>query len=274
MKKLLPKISYQLSAFSFKKLSSLILLLIAYCLLLIFPIGNAHAQLSSVGIASYLPVEGESVKDGAIIISSNDGYFLANKPYDPQVVGVVTKNPAISLKTSGQEGTPVVNVGTVYVRVSGINGQIKKDDFITTSEIPGSGMKADRSGFVLGQALSDSQSKTEKDSDLVLVTLNLHFQQVGSSTSNSFKNILNLTAIASYEDPSTVLRYVVATVIIISSFVVGFLIFAKAVNTGIEALGRNPLAGHMIQLSIVFNVFLIIIVIIVGIGLAYIVLRL
>jgi hypothetical protein len=83
-----------------------------------------------------------------------------------------------------------------------------------------------------------------------------------------------LSALAAYDEPLKVFKYVISSIIIIASFAFGFIIFSRVINTGIEALGRNPLAGRMIQLSILFNVILVIIIIMSGLGLVYIFLRL
>lgn len=235
----------------------------------------AHAQLSSIGIASYLSIESDKVEDGDIIIATPEGYFLSQIPYDSQVAGVVTKSPAISIRTENKEKTfPVVSEGTVYTRVTGENGNIKKDDFITTSSTPGTGMKADKSGYVVGQSLQDVSFKDPKEIKLIPVTLNFHFLKTGDPMTNSFSDVFTLSKIAAFESPNRVLQYVVAAIITIMTFGLGFLIFAKLVNTGIEAIGRNPLAGRMIQLSIVFNLILIAFIIIAGVSLAYLVIRL
>ena len=234
---------------------------------------NASA-VTSIGVATNLPIQGKNIEDGDIVIATIKGYFLSSREYDPELTGVVTLHPAISLKTSNEKGAyPVVNVGTVNVKVVGVNGDIKKGDFITTSKIPGAGMKVTRSGFILGTALQDTKFSSKTDVKLVPVTLNMHFLQLGDPIKSSLMDILSLSRIATYDQPVKVFQYVIAAFIVIASFTTGFLIFAKVVNTGIQAIGRNPLAGRMIQLSIVFNVCLIIIILMSGLVMAYVVLN-
>lgn len=233
------------------------------------------ANVSSIGIANYYPISASKVEDGDIVVSTGKGYFLSSTIYDPRVSGVVTTNPAIALRGNSSQNTyPVVNNGTVNVKVSGINGPIKSGDYITTSEVPGTGMKADKTGYVIGTAQQDADLKGKDDIQLVTVSLNFHFLQLGSPVSSSLLDVFSLSRIAAYEQPLRVFQYVMASIILLASFVFGFLIFAKVVNTGVEALGRNPLAGKMIQLSILFNVVLIIVIIMTGVSLAYIVVRL
>jgi hypothetical protein len=232
------------------------------------------ADISSIGIATYMPVSGK-VEDGDIISSSDKGYFLSSKPYDAGLVGVVTSKPAIALKSeTHKNGIPVVNVGTVIVKVTGTNGNIKKGDYITSSSKKGVGMKSTRSGYILGQAMEDLTFKNKDDVEFLVATLNLHFLQVGSPVNDSLWNIFALSELAAYEEPVRVFRYVISALVLVSSFGFGFLIFSRAINTGIQALGRNPLAARMIQLSILFNVVLVIIIIMSGIGIVWLFLRL
>lgn len=234
----------------------------------------AADAVSSVGIANFLPVRSEKIEDGDIIVASSKGYFVSSIPYDPQVVGVVTSKPAVALRTDKQQGgIPVVNMGIANTKVVGTNGNIKKGDTITTSAVPGAGMKATKSGYIIGEALEDVTFANDKEIKILPMTLNPHFLQLGSPLRSSLFDIFALSAIAAYDEPLRVFKYVISGVVIIVSFAFGFLIFSRVINTGIEALGRNPLAGRMIQLSIIFNVILVIIIIMSGLGLVYIFLR-
>ncbi|MEK7571830.1 MAG: hypothetical protein AAB553_06160 [Patescibacteria group bacterium] len=232
-------------------------------------------EVSSVGIATYLSIDNKQIQDGDIVISTSEGYQISTQAYDPRVIGVVTTKPAIELRNNDEKtGKPVVNQGTAFVKVTKENGEVKTGDFITTSTVKGTGMKATRSGYVIGEALQDANFANNATVILIPVSLNLRYIQFGPQTPNSLADLLSLSQIASYEQPIRVVQYIIAAIIVISSFAFGFLIFARTVNTGIQALGRNPLAGRMIQLSIVFNVVLIIIIIMTGVGLAYLVIRL
>lgn len=233
------------------------------------------AEVTSVGIANFIPIRDSKIEDGDIVVASSKGYYVSTIPYDPQVVGVVTSSPAVSLRTEGQEGgTPVVNIGVANVKVVGSNGNIKKGDTITTSGIRGAGMKATKSGYIIGEALEDTTFANDKEVKITAVTLNPHFLQLGSPLRNSLFDIFALSTLAAYDEPLKVFKYVLSGIIVIASFSFGFIIFSRVISTGIEALGRNPLAGRMIQLSIIFNVILVIIIIMSGLGLVYIFLRL
>ncbi len=252
---------------------TVIFLLLASCFLLLA--SSVQAQLTSLGIANYLEIPTGKVEDGSIIVLSQKGYALSNAPYDATIVGVVDLNPAVSIKSdTTKKGYPVVSLGTVRTKVSGSNGTIKRGDGITTSTIPGTGMKSTDSGYVVGESLQDVSFAKSTDIKFIDVAVNPHHLQLRNQLSNSIFDIFSLSKIAAYEKPSKALQYILAAIIIILSFGIGFLIFSKVVSKGIEAMGRNPLAGRMIQLSIVFNVLLIAIIVIAGTALAYLVIRL
>jgi hypothetical protein len=245
----------------------------AFCFLLFaFP---SHAQLSSLGIANYLEIPTGNIEDGSIIVLSSKNYILSKAPYDPNIIGVVNLTPAVSIKSdTTRKGYPVVSIGTVATKVNGTNGEIRKGDNITTSSVQGTGMKATDSGFVLGEALEGAKFGKATDTKLIDVAANPHYVQLNSQLGSSLSDLFKLSKIAAYEKPTKALQYILAAVIIIASFGSGFLIFSKVITKGMEALGRNPLAGRMIQLGIVFNVILIAVIIISGTALAYLVIRL
>jgi F0F1-type ATP synthase membrane subunit c/vacuolar-type H+-ATPase subunit K len=54
----------------------------------------------------------------------------------------------------------------------------------------------------------------------------------------------------------------------------GFVFFGRVVARGVEAMGRNPLAGSLIAVSVVFNLILTVVIMLVGLGIAYLILKL
>lgn len=229
----------------------------------------------SLGIANYLPVQGK-VDNGDIVSFTNKGYFKSKTPYDPLVIGVVSKNPAVSLSIQGEDAEktiPVISSGNVEVKVSSENGDIKEGDLITTSSIEGVGMRATKTGYVIGTALDSYSSKNTKTTGKINITLNLHYSYSTSSNLNTLSDILNLSLLATYESPSAIFRYVLAGVVVLLSFILGIFSFGRVASTGVEALGRNPLAGKMIQLGIVFNVLITVAIIGAGMFIAYIIVR-
>lgn len=237
------------------------------------------AQEISLGIANYFQIPDKNVKDGSIVSSSLKGYYLSNVPYDSAMVGVVTTNPAVAINLEeSKQAYPVISSGNVQVLVSSINGDIKKDDPITSSQVAGVGMKASKTGFAIGTALDGYSSKNTKAVGKINISMNLHYSFAklsdGQGARANLRDIANLSMLATYESPIAVFKYVVAAVVILLSFVLGFLSFGRVARSGIEALGRNPLAGRMIQFGIFLNVLITIAIIISGIAIAYFVLRL
>lgn len=233
---------------------------------------RAYAQ-TSAGTAISIPIIDKDVKDGSIIVSLPKGYGLTKTEYDSNMYGVYTESAAIYLQnTDDPTAKPVLHIGKAYVLVSSINGNIKKNDFITTSAFPGVGQKVNRNGMVLGTALEDYSNSNQRATGKILVNVNPHF---AASFADNKTNILEVLRNAS--DPTTLtqltsLRYVLAAGIVLLTFGIGFIYFGRVTSSGVEALGRNPLASHTIQLSLVVNLILMVIIIAVGLGIGYMIL--
>jgi len=229
---------------------------------------------TSFGVANYLPILQKNVRDGAIISSIDGKYQLSNREYDPQMMGVVAENAAVVFKVEGTDQSPVVSSGNAYVLVSGANGPIERGDLITASAKPGIGMKSTKSGYVVGSALEAFNAQSADEVKLVNVALNIRYTTFQTRVSQSLFDVLHLSAIATTEEPTTVFKYFLAGLIMVLAFVIGFFSFGRIANTGIEALGRNPLASRMIQLGIMLNVLITVAIIASGLVMAYFVLRL
>lgn len=228
---------------------------------------------TSFGVAINITVEDKKVKDGDIITFIKGKYFLSKEEYDPYVAGVVSLKPAVVFNIDNEDVTPLISTGNAHVNVSTVNGDIKKGDSITTSAIPGVGMKSDKSGYVIGSAAEDFSSENPNQVKKILVTVNRHYLALNPKPVNNLFDVFNLTALATYEQPTTVFRYFLAGFIVILSFVFGFISFGRVASRGIEALGRNPLAARMIQFGIFLNVLITIAIIVAGLGIAYVILR-
>jgi hypothetical protein len=96
---------------------------------------------------------------------------------------------------------------------------------LTSSAVPGVGMKSTKSGYIVGQALQNLSFKKEDDISYLQVSMNLHFLQRGAPVSSSIWDIFSLTQIAAYEEPLRVFKYVISAIVLIMS-AFGFLIFS------------------------------------------------
>ncbi len=250
-------------------IASVIFLLL---LSLSFPV-SIYAQNQSVGTAVSILIIDKDVKDGNIIVATPKGYTLTTTAYNSNMYGVYTESPAIFLQNTAEESTkPVTTSGKANVLVTSINGNIKKNDFITTSTIKGVGEKATRNGMVLGTALQDYSNSNQKATGKILVAINPHFNASFADTKTNVLEVLRNASDPTTLTQATSLRYVLAAGIVLISFGIGFVYFGRVTSSGVEALGRNPLASRMIQLSLVLNLALMVIIILVGLGIGYMIL--
>lgn len=255
-------------------LPALLSLLTIFALAVIFtPLSYAQSDLS-LGIANYYSIKDGDAKDGDIIASRPDGYYLASSDYiDQNLIGVVSENAAITLNTGADNGKPVVSSGKVYVNVIGTNGGINKGDFITIGQTPGKGVKVTKSGFVIGKANQNFQPANPDQTGRIEVTLGVQYFVSQNQVAPSLRDILNLSALAATEQPSVVFKYLVAAIILLISISFAFFFFGKLALQGVESLGRNPRAGHIIQIGIFLNVLISIGIIGGGIIIGYLILR-
>lgn len=237
------------------------------------PIAGPDDILSAYGVANKVPIHDKIVHDGDIISSSTKGFTLSKIPYDPQMAGVISNNTAIIFVASNErQSYPLVSSGRAWVNATNDNGKIKKGDFVTSSEKQGIAMKATKPGYVLGTALEDFDPT--KNNAKVQITMNIHYVQPGIDLQSSLADIFKLSAVATYENPLTIFKYVIAAMIVLLSFFFGFTLFGRIAGTGIEAIGRNPLASKMIQFGIVINVLITVSIIASGLILALFIIRL
>jgi hypothetical protein len=238
----------------------------------LFPV-SVCAQNRSISTAVSIMISDKDAKDGSVIVSTSKGYVLATKAYDSNVYGVYTEHPSIYLQNTDDPNTkPVTTSGKAFVLVSSINGNIKKNDFLTTSTIPGVAQKADKNGMILGTALQDYSSSDKKATGKILATINPHFNSSLVNVKTSVVQVWEDISDPGMLTQMTTLRYVLATAIVLLSFAIGFVYFGKISTSGVEALGRNPLASKIIQANLILNLVVMIVVIAAGLGLGWMIL--
>lgn len=236
-------------------------------------VANAQeVDLDEISLGSAIPVQiiEKGFRDGDIItLAEGGGYMLAKSISDPLMFGVVSLEPALYLYDKNAKGdTPAIAFGKAYVRVSTEMGEIKKGDPITSSSNPGVGVKATNNGFILGTAIEEYKSSDPKQVGKILVAINPRFGQFNSNILSTLFSAPNLSLSAT---PLNALRYLVAGIIVIVSFYIGFRFFGRASLKGVEAMGRNPLAKKSIILVVVVNAFLTFGVMLIGLTIAYVV---
>src|SRR3989344_358112 len=260
------------------KLSRIVLFTTLFTLLLLFvylskaeTVKSQGLENAFSGIALTHEILDENPQDGAIVAITQNGFELSKIEYDNGIYGVITNSPAISIENNPKDGLNyVVYTGNGQVLVSASNGEIKKFDFITSSSAPGVGMKATRNGYVLGAALEDYSSETP---GLIAVNIDPHLNtDLTNSVSRNIFDIFRSARQSAYLSPFEALRFLTAALIALSAFVLGFIYFGRVAQRGVEAVGRNPLAGRKIEVSVIINVLLTTVIILIGIIIAYLIL--
>lgn len=258
------------------RITQILLFIVFLSTFFVFGTKNIFAENTNTGVANYVEIKSGNVTTGTIISSQGTSYGLSKVPYDAQMIGVILLDPAVSIDLlQTKRSYPYITTGVTLVRVTTQNGAIKVGDPITTSTTPGVGMKGTQAGYILGTAQESYNEKDPKKVGSIFVNLNTRYvyPQSVSSTSRFF-DIFNLTAAASYQQPSLFFKYAISAFLVIISFVIAFFSFGRIASNGITALGRNPLAARIIQLGIVLNVLITLSIVFAGLFMAYLIIRL
>lgn len=247
--------------------------LIIVVILLFAFINNSNAQEKSSGFAISIPVSEENIKEGHIICSSSEGLVLCKGEYDQSMNGVISDNAAVTLEATGVKETRLMmSSGNAKVLVSGLGGGITEGDQITSSSDPGVGMKATKNGYVLGTALENFEPADENAISVILVAINIHPAAGLTGARSDLIQALRSGLQAPLFEPLAAFRYLLAALIILFSFVLGFIYFGRVSRSGVEAIGRNPLAARMIQISVLLHIVITIAIIAAGLVMAYLIL--
>ncbi|MDQ0783962.1 collagen-like protein [Chryseobacterium sp. W4I1] len=143
---------------------------------------NGGTQNSGADVAEAFDVEGNSseYEPGDILIISTDSdrtVEKSSKPYSTLVAGVYATKPGVLLTEENIDSeligkVPMGVIGVIPTKVCLEGGKIKRGDFLVTSSISGTAMKANpkkvKIGQVIGKALQDyDQNSTGKIKVLV-----------------------------------------------------------------------------------------------------------
>jgi len=237
------------------------------------PSTDVTLSFESLGIASYISLPNfTEIPDGSIISHLEKSYSPSQGVADKGMVGVYDTIPALAFEPElTEELVPIITTGVVEVLVNNSGGPIQIGDTITSSAAPGIGMKASKSGFILGVA-QENYDSTEVGQIPVLLDIKFAYGQDAPDSekiTSRLLTILSASNIAAMEDPAVAFRTLVGAFILIMSLAISFVTFARVAQKGIDALGRNPMAGRMIGIGIAMNVGVSILIIVGGIVGAY-----
>lgn len=227
---------------------------------LIFSFSYVFAQENTAqgGVALNLEITDSAVGVGDIISVAGDNFKRSEADYDDKVYGVIVEAPILSVRPKTDNTKAVITSGQALVKVTNAGGNIQSGDFITTSTSAGVGQKATQSGIVLGKALAAYQSG---DVGQISVEVQIGYNQIGE---DSAQNGLLQSIIS---DPSR-LRLLLAVVLAIFVLLGGIFAFARLVNTGVAAIGRNPLARAAITRGMIVSGSVVVVIVIAGLGAA------
>jgi len=215
--------------------------------------------------AKNLKVVDKKAKAGDIVSQAKNGLVRSSVPYDKNIIGVVGENPIIIFNTPATATLPIVTWGKALVKVSNENGQIKKGDFITSSNKPGVGQKATEPGLVIGKAAEDLKGNEG------LITAFINIQYINMNPEYPPPNDIIGKIVSGLGRTKNIpkwLRYTFALLIGAGSFIIGFFSLVKALREGITGISRNPLARRSIITAMVLNLIGISILTAAGLGLS------
>ncbi len=215
----------------------------------------SNAQLSSFGISNQVPIKGESVLDGYIVVSIKDGFAISSEASQEKLVGVVTEKPAIEVASEGEGTYPLATSGEAYVWVTLANGDIVKGDSITSSPWAGIGMKSNGSGSTIGTSLDDAKSDDAKSREQLVTKIRILIQPTEGGSVGTVQSSGGLIKKSEAFTSSSLLRYGVGSLIIVITILLSLWFFGGIAKSGVDALGRNPHAALKIQFGIMINVF-------------------
>jgi F0F1-type ATP synthase membrane subunit c/vacuolar-type H+-ATPase subunit K len=209
--------------------------------------------------------------NGLIVIQDGASYKLSSVRGDSRMIGIITESPSFSGRKSNNPKAYYVNgSGTSVVRATNKNGKITKGDYLTSSDVKGVAIKTADSEFTIGVAQEDFDSAD----GLIKIDIKPSFFQGNSSVNKSLINVIRSGSQSFSLTPINSLRYVLAAIIGIASFLFGFSIFSKISGSGIQALGRNPLARKTIEFNIIIEFILNLGIIVFGLVISYFILTL
>lgn len=171
---------------------------------------------TNIAYPIHLNAPEQEIRGGSIVSLKDTGYKLTDVENDEDMIGVISDEPGVFYQGDvADQNAYLVNGGTTYILVNNTNGSIVKGDHITSSESPGVGVKAIRSGKVIGRALESYDG-----AGIGKISANIK-AEIFEIRSDRASLITSLTPV------SPVWWYVLTVVMLISSVVSGFILWRK-----------------------------------------------
>ncbi len=230
---------------------------------------DVSAQLGQ----GFVPEE-DGVTPGSIIARDpqTGSFHLSRTVSSPNVFGVIVESPIMTLRPDDEDGVSALRNGQAEVNVIYTGEDIETGDSITTSQVPGYGMRATpEHQYIVGVALEsftadDAGEALETDAGEVIQTGTLLIDiQIGAREQDATPPPAGEEGVtplgAQFEHYIVVaVRYLVAALVALGSLYLSYRFFKANVTGGLAALGRNPLARQSIQKMMLLNMFLVILI--------------
>lgn len=250
---------------------------------------SAHivSAQNNLNVTATYPITDKDAKSGDIITSkSGSGFIRSTATYDANMFGVLQDNPLLVFRNinAPDNEKPIVRQGDVIINVNNVTGDIKIGDRVTSSPLAGQGMKAETSGYVVGVATANAtytgtvsyQGKQYK-TGTVQVAMRIEYAELNTArNTNRLLEQVNSAFFTNVQDPekfTLVVRYIIAGIVAIIFMMISFFGFTRSLSKSVEAIGRNPLAKSSIQFSMLIHLGLAIITSIIGLIIAFVVIR-
>ena len=158
-------------------------------------------QIAAADYAEAMPSK-EVLSAGEIVSASSDikndadiynNYLIesAKIPYDSKIIGIVS---SFNQSANSSSSALVTLVGRVPVKVTTENGNISVGDSITSSSLPGVGMKATQAGMVAGKALQAYNNSDKTAVGQILVLVNVGWYDSGSQITFPYNPTASISA--------------------------------------------------------------------------------
>jgi hypothetical protein len=222
--------------------------------------GVVYAQQSSSLAQSFqADVERGDIVPGALVNlkpGTQRSVELSTLSSADQLIGIVDKNPLVSITRQGED-IQVVLSGTTTVLVSDINGAIKGGDKLTASPIAGVAMRATTDSTIVGTAQSDFEATGSRDirdkgsknhsvrlGHVEVQVGTAYYQAPGSDFLPPFvQSIANSVA----GRPVSLIRVLICSVLLLLGFTSVVILVYTSVRSAMTSIGRNPLAARAIR---------------------------
>jgi len=274
------------------KINKLLYLAIIICILFTESLVTVKvfAQAPLFNIATTFEIADQSAVDGDIMSITEDKSALVrtDKTGDDKMYGVLVADPQMVYRT--RETIPLARSGTAKVNVTTMGGDIKVGDYITSSTIPGKGQKArELSGYMIGVALANFSKENGTPADnaeavyqgKVLVAVGIGpaspiLIRATGGLLGTIRQIVNAIFynIGASKQIERLIRLILAAILVLMVIYISYRTFGKNITTGMEAIGRNPLAKNSIQAMITLNIVLIFVISLGGVILALVIISL